>query len=103
MHDPVRVLIRGVLLLGLAALHFSAAGADTVRVCVEEANALPDEHGNPIGTQVLREVEKISDLRFVFTQARIRAACLVCATAPRICCSMCPTSLSQGLKATVFF
>lgn len=69
MHDPVRVLIRGVLLLGLAALHFSAAGADTVRVCVEEANALPDEHGNPIGTQVLREVEKISDLRFVFTQA----------------------------------
>ena len=68
MHDPVRVLIRGVL-LGLAALHFSAAGADTVRVCVEEANALPDEHGNPIGTQVLREVEKISDLRFVFTRA----------------------------------
>lgn len=69
MHDPVRALTRVVLLLGFLTLHFGAAGADTVRVCVELANPLPDAHGDPIGIEVLREVEKISDLRFVFTRA----------------------------------
>lgn len=69
MHEPFRALIRGVLLLGFLTLHFSVAGADTVRVCVELANPLSDARGDPIGIEVLREVEKISDLRFVFTRA----------------------------------